>query len=291
MNIAIIGLGGVGGYLSAMLTKHTSHKIFGFARGKHLHKIQKDGIKIIEDNHSFIVYVDANTLEDIDGYFDIVFFCVKSYDLPQSYKSVQHCVDKDTILLSFSNGVDNGDKLRKLSDSKVLDGCVYILSHIESYGTIRKKGDVFAVVFGGDKVATKIVASVFDESPLRYKTPEDIKTAIWKKYIFISTFATLTSFYDKSIGYIYKHYKDEIKEMLEDISSFAKTKGIDIEDEVQKSLSIASKVPFDSSTSMHLDFKNKKQTELETLTGYISTQLMQKMYQSLKNRSDAYLNK
>ncbi|MEO1953295.1 MAG: ketopantoate reductase C-terminal domain-containing protein, partial [Campylobacterales bacterium] len=189
-----------------------------------------------------------------------------------------------SILISFSNGVDNGDKLRQMSDSIVLDGCIYILSHIQEVGIIRKKGKVFAGVFGGAEDATKVLASVFEEAQLRYKTPSDIKTAIWKKYIFISAFATMTSFYDKSIGYIYEHYKEEVTKLLQEIAEFALTKGIDISDEVKKSLVTASKVPYDSSTSMHLDFQNKKQTELDSLTGYVKTPLMQKMYNSLKKR-------
>jgi len=284
MKIAIIGLGGIGGYLSAMLTKHTNHKVVGFARGEHLSKIQKDGIKIIEDDASFSVAIDAKELKDASGYFDVVLFCVKSYDLVNSYNGIKNYIDKKSIILSFSNGVDNGDKLRELSDSRVLDGCIYILSHIEEAGVIRKKGKVFAGVFGGDEDATPIVASIFEDAKLRYKTPSDIKTAIWKKYIFISAFATMTSFYNKSIGYIYEHHKDEVEDILKEIAQFASTKGIDISDEVQKALLTASKVPYDSSTSMHLDFKNKKQTELDSLTGYIKAPLMQKMYNELRNR-------
>ncbi len=66
--------------------------------------------------------------------------------------------------------------------------------------------------------------------------------------------------------------------------------GVDISGEVQKALETASKVPFDSSTSMHLDFQNKKRDELETLSGYIvhkaqegevEVPLMKKMYAKL----------
>ena len=289
MNIAIIGLGGIGGYISAMLTKNTTYNVVGFARGEHLKKIQQDGIKIIEDGSEFVVKLDARELKDIDESFDIVLFCVKSYDLKTSYEAIKNSITKESILISFSNGVDNGDKLRQMSDSIVLDGCIYILSHIQEVGIIRKKGKVFAGVFGGDEDATKVLASVFEEAQLRYKTPSDIKTAIWKKYIFISAFATMTSFYDKSIGYIYEHHKEEVTKLLQEIAEFALTKGIDISDEVEKSLVTASKVPYDSSTSMHLDFKNKKQTELDSLTGYVKTPLMQKMYNSLDFLQNSYM--
>jgi 2-dehydropantoate 2-reductase len=289
MRIAVVGLGGVGGYLAASLVK-TSHELVGFARGKHLRAIGKHGIKIIEDDSVWTQRLNAMELNAVDGYFDIVLFCVKSYDLPSSYNSIKNSCDSKTIMLSFANGVSNGDVLRVLSDSVVLDGCVYILSHIQEAGVVRKKGKVFAAVFGGDTNATEILNSIFTDAGLRTKTPEDIKTAIWKKYIFISAFATLTSYYDNSIGYVYEQHKEEARSLLEEISLVANAIGIDVNAEIEKSLETAFKVPYDSSTSMYLDFKNSKRDELDSLSGYIvkkaqefslEVPLMKKMYEKL----------
>ncbi|MCD6433441.1 MAG: 2-dehydropantoate 2-reductase [Sulfurimonas sp.] len=290
MRVAVVGLGGVGGYIGASLAK-TSNEVVGFARGKHLDEIKKSGLKIVEDSSSWYVKIDARELSEADGYFDVVLFCVKSYDLKSSYEAISQHIDSNSVLISFSNGVSNGDELRKLTDSHVLDGCIYILSHIEKAGVIRKKGKVFAAVFGGEADSTKLLSQIFDEAKLRTKTPDDIKTAIWKKFIFISAFATLTSYYDKSIGYIYENHFNEAETLLKEIASVARAKGIEIFDEVEKALDVASKVPYDSSTSMYLDFQNKKQTELETLCGYIvkeakigevQTPLMSKIYIKLQ---------
>ena len=200
MRVAVVGLGGVGGYIAASLAK-AGVSVVGFARGEHLLRVQNQGITIVEDEQSWTQLLDARSLVDVDGYFDIVLFCVKSYDLRDSYTKITPAIDSQTVLLSFSNGVSNGDVLRELSQSVVLDGCVYILSHIQESGVIRKKGKVFAAVFGGEDRATQTLKGLFDSAELRVKTPTDIKTAIWKKYIFISAFATLTSYYDRSIGY------------------------------------------------------------------------------------------
>jgi 2-dehydropantoate 2-reductase len=285
MKIAVIGLGGVGGYLAASFARE-GLDVVGFARGEHLKEIQKSGIKIVEDNEEWSAALKAEELNAAKGRFDVVVFCVKSYDLEASYNQIVSHIDESSILMSFSNGVNNGDLLRSLSNAVVLDSCVYILSHIEKAGVIRKKGKVFAAVFGGDEKVTQKVAEIFEKAKLRYKTPENIKEALYKKYIFIAAFATLTSYYDKSIGYIYEHHYDEAKELLEEIAAFAKEKeGIDISAEVQKALDTASKVPYDSSTSMHLDFQNGKKTEIENLSGYVKKPLMQKFYKELKERA------
>ncbi len=287
IRIAVVGLGGVGGYIAASFAK-VGLDVVGFARGAHLESIQEKGIQIVEDDSCWSVKLDTRQEDDLDGYFegsfDIVLFCVKSYDLDTAYQHIKSHIDKNTILISFSNGVNNANVLRELSDSIVLDGCIYILSHLEKSGVIRKKGKVFAAVFGGDEQATQKLAQIFEESGLRYKTPSDIKTAIWKKYIFISAFATATSYYNNSIGYVYENHKDEVTTLLNEIATFAKKKGIDISAEVQKALDTASRVPYDSSTSMYLDFQNNKRVELENLSGFVKMPLMQKMYEELRDR-------
>lgn len=292
MRIAVVGLGGVGGYIAANLAK-TSHEIVGFARGEHLNKIKQSGLQIIEDEKSWSVDIDARDLDEADGCFDIVLFCVKSYDLKESFDAISPYLNEESILLSLANGVEHGDELRVLSESKVLDGCVYILSHIQNSGVIRKKGKVFAVVIGRLNGEGEFLKSIFDEASLRCKVEDDIRTAIWKKYIFISAFATATSYYDKSIGYVYEHHFKEVKALLEEIAEVARAKGIDIYAEVEKSLNIAKNLPYDSSTSMHLDFQNKKRDELNTLSRYIvyeakrealKVPTMQRMYEELLKR-------
>ncbi|ADN08168.1 ketopantoate reductase family protein [Sulfurimonas autotrophica] len=285
MKIAIVGLGGVGGYLAASFTK-SGLDVVGFARGAHLKAIKKTGIRIIEDETEWSTPLHVKNLDEAEGYFDVVMFCTKSYDLPDACKALQNHIDANSILLSFSNGVNNGDMLREFCDAKVLDACIYILAHIESPGVIRKKGKVFAALFGPQSEAAQTVAELFEKVSLRYKIPQNIKEALYKKYIFIAAFATLTAYYNTSIGAVYEKHYDEAKKLLTEIAEFAKeTQDIDIFDEVQKSLDTAAKVPYDSSTSMYLDFKNGKKTELENLSGYVQKPFMQKLYNELKKRA------
>jgi len=285
MKIAIVGLGGVGGYLAASFAKSGLH-VTGFARGKHLEAIQKEGITIKEDETQWSIPLHVSTLEGAEGYFDIVMFCVKSYDLQASCKALKNHINANSILLSFSNGVNNGDMLREYCNGRVLDACMYILAHREAPGVIRKKGKVFATLFGGeDAEAVATVAQLFTQATLRYKTPQNIKEALYKKYIFIAAFATLTTYYNTTIGEIYEKYYDEAKKLLREIAEFAKeSEGLELFDEVQKSLETARKVPYDSTTSMWLDFKNGKKTELESLSGYVQKPFMQKLYNELKKR-------
>ncbi|WP_434658014.1 ketopantoate reductase family protein [Sulfurimonas sp. NW9] len=164
MRIAIVGLGGVGGYLAASFAK-SGLDVTGFARGEHLKAIQKEGVRITEDEKEWRVPLHVKHPDEAEGIYDVVMFCVKSYDLGTSCKRMQNHINADSILLSFSNGVNNGDVLCACCDARVLDGCIYILSHIESPGVIRKKGKVFAALFGGEDERLSKLWQIYFKKP------------------------------------------------------------------------------------------------------------------------------
>ncbi len=266
MRVLIYGLGGVGGYLAAYLCQ-TKNEIVGVARGEHLKAIKKSGLHVIEDDHEIRVNFEVVDEKELSGYFDIVLFCVKSYDLKDAALTCKPFLNSKSTVLSLSNGVEHGDTLRRLLDVNVLDGSIYILSHIKKAGVIRKMGTVFAMIFAGR--GSLDLASMFEEAHLRYKVADDIQNAIWRKYIFISAFGVLTSYYDMPIRSVYEEHYEEAKLYLNEVCAVARAKDIEIEDEIEKSLLTASKLPKDASTSMHKDIKSARSDELETLCGYL----------------------
>ncbi|MEJ2467557.1 MAG: 2-dehydropantoate 2-reductase [Campylobacterales bacterium] len=296
MRIALFGTGGVGGYIGANLCAK-GDEITLVARGDHLEAIRERGLKVVEDNREDTARPDAAVDEaGLKGTYDLVILSVKGYDIHRAVDALLPHTDANTIVLPLANGVEHFDTLAARLDAKVLTGCCYILSHIASPGVIRKKGNVFAAVFGSHRhpEAVETVERLFETAGLRSKTPADIETAVWKKYLFISAFATLTSYYDTGIKPVYETYPDETEALLEEIAAVARAKGIEIGEEVGKALQTASGLPDSASTSMHLDFTQGKPTELEALSGYIvkegetlgvDTPVMRKLYEALKRRS------
>ena len=277
MRIAIVGAGGVGGYIGAKLCalkeeKPKKYEIIFIARGKHAEAVKANGLRVIEDQDEFTaVPSSVCSAEEANGTFDLILFCVKSYDIEEAVSSLKKNIRPDTVIIPFANGVTNAETIGAMADAKVLNGCAYILSHIREPGIIRKKGKVFAAVFGNPKFIGEslYVEHMFKDAGLRTKVPEDIKTAVWKKYLFICAFATLTSYFDTNIKAVYDAHYSIAKAVLEEIAAVAEAKGIDLRSEVQKALGSASNLPAEASTSMHLDFQNCRKTELETLTGHI----------------------
>jgi 2-dehydropantoate 2-reductase len=295
MRIVVAGVGGVGGYIGAHLCRLDDEVIF-LARGDHAEAISKKGLLIKEDEREFVAYPDSITEpQTLEGEIDLLLLCVKSYDIESILADLGKNIAPSTIIVPFANGVEHKEKIEALVDARVLHGAVYILAHKEADGVIVKKGKVFAALFGNRDYPkeTQLVATVFERAQLRYKTPEAIEEAIWKKYLFISAFAALTTYFDITMRQVYEVHRNWAHTLLNEIADVAMAKGIDIRNEVEKALQTASSLPEDASTSMHLDFKNGYKTELETLCGYVvregkklrlPTPLMAKVYGVLKEK-------
>jgi len=293
MRIVVAGIGGVGGYIGAHLCNLDDEVIF-LARGNHALTIKAHGLKIQEDESEFIAWPDkVMTADTVDGTIDLLLLCVKSYDIKTVLTALSDNITPSTIVVPFSNGVEHKENIDALVEAKVLQGAVYILAHREADGLIVKKGKVFAALFGDAQYIkeTVLVSSLFEKAGLRHKTPENIEEAIWKKYLFISAFAALTSYFDTSMRRVYELHKNWAETLLQEIADVAEAKGIHIQDEIEKALKTASSLPEDASSSMHLDFQNGAKTELETLCGYVvregqrlrmPTPMMAKIYAVLK---------
>ena len=302
MRIAVVGIGGVGGYIGAKLcalkeAQPEKYEIVFVARGDHAEAVKAYGLRIEEEEGEFTVHPSAVcTAEEAEGSFDLVLLCVKSYDIVSAVNVLKKNFRSDTVLIPFANGVDNAQTLAPLVDAKVLNGCVYILSHLAAPGVIRREGSVFAACFGSPEYFGESlhVGYLFKDAGLRAKASEDIDRDVWKKYLFISAFATLTSYYDMSIKAVCEAHYGTAEAALNEIASVATAKGIDLAGETEKALKTALSLPETSSTSMHLDFQHAHKTELDSLTGYVVNEAikleievpnMQTMYHELKEKS------
>ncbi len=296
MRIVVAGLGGVGGYIGAHLCKLEDEVIF-LARGEHAKHIKEIGLLVKEDDHEWVAHPNSVTkAEGLEGKIELLFLCVKSYDIEAVLADLKKNITHETIIVPFANGVEHKARIDALVEAKVLHGAVYILAHKEGTGVVVKKGKVFAALFGAPEYPEEsaLVASLFEQVGLRHKTPQNIEEAIWKKYLFISAFGALTSYFDTTMRNVYELHKNWAESLLQEIADVAEAKGIDIQDEVPKALKTASSLPEDASSSMHLDFQNNKRTEVETLCGYVvregkslrlPTPMMAKVYGVLKQKS------
>lgn len=290
MRIAVVGLGGVGAYIGAKLCAlKDEHEIIFIARAEQLREIQEHGLRLIDVNEEQICHPSA-ALEKTNEHLDIIFLCTKSYHSVQAIGGLADAISQKSIIIPISNGVNNAQMLRPLTPAKVIDACVYIVSHKLSPGVVKKETEFFSLVL--DESVRSTLEPLLQRAGLRHKFSPQIKKELWKKFLFISAMGAMTSFYNMGMGGIYKEHKDELRALLEEISRVGEAEGVSLgSKEIEKALETASRLPLDAPTSLWLDLRNGKENELDSLCLYpietakehgISVPFMQKIYDKLR---------
>ncbi len=300
LKLAISGIGGVGGYYGGLLASHYANSadinIYFIARGKNLEAIRQHGLKVRTSDNEFTAIPTLATDQPTDiGKVDFLFCCTKAYDLEENITQLLPVIGTETVIIPLLNGVDIAGRIQQvLPGHHIWEGCCYIVSRLEEPGIIEKTSPKDFLYFGsknGDEMRQRLLLSLLTEAGISAYNPDDIDIRIWMKFVMISTTATITSYYNLSIGGIMQGHYDEFLELLKEIRRVAEAKGIHLPDDIVESTAKAQQLmPHDSTTSMHSDFMRGGRNELETLTGYviraaeslhINVPLYRKMYDQL----------
>ena len=197
MNVLVMGAGGVGGYFGALLARG-GHRVTVVARGAHLDALQQNGLRVESAvEPSFGVPVHALSSAEPGVVADLVLFAVKTYDSLEAIDRIQPSVGADTAVLTLQNGVDSGELLaRHFGAERVLEGAVYIESHVRAPGIVAQEGGPRRVIFGrrsgnGERETTLLDA--FKAAGWQAELAPHVLRTLWTKLSFLGPFATLNA--------------------------------------------------------------------------------------------------
>jgi len=299
MKILIAGSGGVGSYVAAQLIRHTDAEVTLLARGEHLKAIQQNGLTIEESDETYTVRPrhatdDAAAL----GIVDLILLTVKATALEATLMQLKDNIAPHTVIIPLLNGVGHDETIRnRYPEATVFDGHIYILSNITAPGVVRKRGKVFRLIWGSKSdtrpETIEAVSALFDTAGLRHRYSDTIEYESWKKFLFISAFATLTAYHDKTMDQISTEHPDELEALFREIVAVGQARGIPLGDEeITAAMTQAAKVAPGAKTSLQLDIEQGKPAEIEALLGYVvhegdrlgvDVPVMKKIYQTLQN--------
>jgi 2-dehydropantoate 2-reductase len=279
MNIAVIGIGGVGGFFGGKLTQliksDSSLHIHFIARGRHLDEIRNNGLLLDTDEGEFICRPTSAT-DDISVLpeLDLCLVCVKSYDLEKAMMMIKDKIKDKTMILPLLNGVDIYERIRGvIKKGIVFPSAVYIGTYIERPGKVTQRGGACKILFGKDPSNDYIDSSLFnlfDSAGIKYELSDNPYTAIWSKFIFIAPFGLVCARYNKTIGEVMKSdgLTEIVKNIMREISAIASRKGIELpSDIIDKTYVSARNFPFDTKTSFQRDVENITKSDERDLFG------------------------
>jgi 2-dehydropantoate 2-reductase len=303
IKIAVLGIGGVGGYFGGCLARYFEKsdtiEIIFIARGDNKTIIKSKGINLQTPEETFVAYPKLTSSDPSEiGTIDYLICCTKMYDLEQSIRQYIPCIKNETVLVSLLNGVEGADIIKQICpENEVLDGGVYIISSLVEPGIIKKTSKFGKLFFGTALQKTgrpEMLEKILIEAGINASLSNDIKVVLWDKFLLISTMATLTSFLNISIGAILADHKNMelLLLLMYELKDVAEANGILLSsDIIHRTLNIMRAMPFETTSSLQRDFQSGKKTEVDALVGYVvrvgkqlkmPTPVYEMMYEKLK---------
>jgi 2-dehydropantoate 2-reductase len=278
MKIAVMGSGGVGGYFGARLVQAGCDVAF-IARGAHLAAMRERGLKIesqLGDVHLPQVRVtdDPATLEPVD----LVLFSVKLSDTATAARSIAPLFGPDTGIVSFQNGVQKDDVLRKaFGDKAVMGGVGYIATAIKEPGVIKHTGTMQRLVFGEYDGSRSQRAEAFlaacKKGGIDAELSDDIRRRIWEKFVFLVGLSGATTAIRLPIGPIRENplARGFLFDLIREAVMVGRALGVALpENYAEDRLAFVDGLPADMTASMHHDLQHGKPLEVTWLSGAVA---------------------
>lgn len=235
--IAVIGIGGVGGYMAAMLARAFPHVTLA-ARGKRGEELRRSGLQIHSDYKGDFLVKPEKVVSSVGeiGTQDYIFICVKNYSLEEVCSELNGIVEKDTVVIPVMNGADVSERTRRfLKSGIIVDSLIYIVAFANPDHSVTQQGQFANLRIGTkieqDREAVKRVSEILRYSDIDYKISGDIESDIWKKYILNCAYNVSTACYDHTIGELRKDPQKakEYEQLVYEAYEVAAAKGVRIQ--------------------------------------------------------------
>lgn len=304
--IAVVGVGGVGGFLAGAIGSVYEDRLTLAARGDRLVSLRERGLVLHSDLRGEMrvrphAVVTAQELE----VQDFIFLCVKNYSLEETCAQIRHAVGEHTVVIPVMNGVDPGDRARAaLGRGIVVDSLIYIVAFVGPDGGIVHQGGFAKMHIGirnadaRERQAVAQVSDILTAAGVGHSVADDIELEIWRKYILNCAYNVATAAYDNNIGQLRadplkaKEFEDLVTEAYE--VALAKHVAVRPEHRLEFFHRFHDEYRDDATSSLQRDVNAGRRAEVETFSGYlvreaarlgVAAPVSEKMYRLLLERT------
>jgi 2-dehydropantoate 2-reductase len=275
MRVAVVGAGGVGGYLATRLAA-AGVEVGVIARGAHLEAIRAHGLRLESPLGDAAARPAHATDRPADvGPVDCVISAVKLYDVAPAAEAMRPLIGPATGVLTLQNGVD-GPALTAgvLGPEHVLGGVAKIAAHIAAPGLVRHTGIpprfIFGELDGKPSERTAALARALDRAGVEHAVSGTIVVDIWRKMVLLAPLAGLTSLVRLPIGPI--RSTPETRRLLanavEEAVAVGRAHGVRLPDSAAAdATAFLDRLPESNRSSMLDDLESGRRIELPWLSG------------------------
>lgn len=139
MKVVVMGAGAVGCWFGGMLAR-AGHDVSLVARPEHVAAIRRDGLLMESADLREYVRVHATGDASAVAQAQLVLFCVKSTATESAGAAIAALLAPDCVLVSLQNGVDNAERLQRVTGRPALAAVVRVATEMAGPGHVCHRG-------------------------------------------------------------------------------------------------------------------------------------------------------
>ena len=295
MKICIVGAGAIGGLMGAKLAL-AGEEVTLIARGAHLEAMQKNGLKLIEEDGSEHVAKNVKATSRIAeaGKQDVVILALKAHQVEPIAKDIPALFHDQTAVVTTQNGIPwwyfqkhggefegrrvetvdpQGHLMASIEVERILGCVVYPAAEIVSPGVIKLiEGNRFPVgeLDGSETERVKNITATFTKAGFKSPVLKDIRSEIWLKLWGNLSFNPISALTHSTLVDIcqFPLTRQLAADMMTEAQTIAHKLNIEFRVSLEKRIAGAEKVG-KHKTSMLQDIEIGRAIEIDALVGAV----------------------
>lgn len=275
MKIAVVGAGGLGSYIGAVLDQ-AGHEVTLVVRGEHRAAIEQDGLRVRSHEGDFTARpacVDSGLeLESAD----LTFLVTKTYSIDEVAPQLKHLADAGSVVVSLLNGVTAVERLAAhgIAEERLADGVAYMTSFRVAPGVVERKAAHQRIVIGGGGGADvrSRMHGAFADTIVGIEEAEDVRVELWQKMAVVCSLSVLCAIGERNMGSIRSHpYGADLqRQAIAEVLSVGRSHGVPIPLQANARVDeTLDRFPDDFFPSVIHDLNEGRRTEMADLGGEI----------------------
>jgi 2-dehydropantoate 2-reductase len=269
LRIAVLGPGGVGGLLAALLAR-SGNAVVVLAGDNTAQAINEKGLRL-ESARLGDFHVTVQTADRLRTPVDACLITVKATQLESALARVPVGALGEGLVVPFLNGIDHVEMLRRIYPaSNVAAATIRIdVARVEA-GFIRHNSPFAAVDLAANDMTRDRVerlAAALRETGLDVQVREDEIAMLWDKLSLLAPMALITTHERANVGAVRTRRREDTLAMISEVAAVARSEGGAVDPEaIARLLDMA---PETMETSMQRDQAAGLPLELDAIGGAI----------------------
>ena len=209
MKVCVVGAGGTGGLLAAVL-RRAEVDVSLLVTERHVTAIRRNGLTLIAPSGRFSVEIQAESDPRAIGACDVVIVTTKMWAVEALAPTLRPLLAENTVVIPVQNGIDAPEMLaRTLGWQHVVYGSASMNAAMEEPGVIRQRnpqhGITVAEAQGHESGRLLKVKETFEAAGISVEVRTDGPELLWDKFIGLVANSSLCALLRSPMGVVQQH--------------------------------------------------------------------------------------